>query len=222
MILMIENCSTKMKDVFSIPFHVVSLVSLPLTLTLSHLMACYKMWPLAVHLGKKNTLFICFQFYLSDSSYWSRSCSLSPSTSFSHFFISQLQAFIFTIRIAPTQGRPAVPQCSCARNYHNSYSLFFFCNRFISGWTMQKIKTVIPKSQEHAHCLKICCWELNPYHFVRRMNRLPFKSRSNAWIWASELWKDAVGEQLRAHRGEKNTRANTYWYEFYLKPFCGS
>lgn len=75
---------------------------------------------------------------------------------------------------------------------------------------MQKIKTVIPKSHEHAHCLKICYWELNPYHFVRRMNRLPFKSRSNAWIWASELWKDAVGERLRAHRGEKNTRANTH------------
>lgn len=149
--------------------------------------------------------------------------ALSPSISFSHVFISQFQAFIFTIRIAPTQGRPAVPQCSCSRNYHNSYSLFlFFCTRFIPGWTMQKIKTVIPKSQEHAHCLKICYWELNPYHFVRRMNRLPFKSRSNAWIWASELWKDAVGEQLRARRGEKNTRANTHWYEFYMKPFCGS
>lgn len=75
---------------------------------------------------------------------------------------------------------------------------------------MQKIKTVIPKSHEHAHCLKICYWELNPYHFVRRMNRLPFKSRSNAWIWASELWKDAVGERLRAHCSEKNTHANTH------------
>lgn len=52
-------------------------------------------------------------------------------------------------------------------------TIFFFFTRFISGWTMQKIKTVIPKSHEHAHCLKICYWELNPYHFVRRMNRLP-------------------------------------------------
>lgn len=50
--------------------------------------------------------------------------ALSPSISFSHFFISQLDSFIFTIRIAPTQGRPAVPQCSCAQNYHNSYSFF--------------------------------------------------------------------------------------------------
>lgn len=115
--------------------------------------------------------------------------ALSPPFLSHILFISQFQSFIFTMRVALTQGRPAIPRCSCAQNYHNSYSrfsflffslslsflfIFFFSTRFISGWTMQKIKAVIPKSHEHAHCLKICYWELNPYHFVRRMNRLPF------------------------------------------------
>lgn len=36
MILTIENCSTEMKDVVSIYFHVAFAVSLPLTLALSH------------------------------------------------------------------------------------------------------------------------------------------------------------------------------------------
>lgn len=51
--------------------------------------------------------------------------ALTPSIPFTHFFISQFPSFIFTIRIARTQGRPAIPSCSCALNYHNSYNHFF-------------------------------------------------------------------------------------------------
>lgn len=199
-----------MKYVVSVSFHVALLSpSLSRSLCLT-LMVHYKMWPVDVHMGTKKTHFSYASNFIWMTLLPGQGLALSPSISFSHFFISQFQSFIFTIRIAPTQGRPAIPHCSCAQNYHNSYDHFFFSTRFISGWTMQKIKTVIPKSHEHAHCLKICYWELNPYHFVRRMNRLPFKSRSNAWIWASELWKDAVGGRLRAHCREKNTHANTH------------
>lgn len=42
------------------------------------------------------------------------------------------------------------------------------------------------------------------------MNRLPFKSRSNAWIWASELWKDAVGERGLEHAAERRTHTLTH------------
>lgn len=52
--------------------------------------------------------------------------ALSPSIPFSHFFISQFPSFIFSIGIAPTQGRSAFLSCSCAQNYHNSYNHFFF------------------------------------------------------------------------------------------------
>lgn len=35
--------------------------------------------------------------------------ALSPSISFLHVFISQLQSFIYAVRTAPTQGRLATP-----------------------------------------------------------------------------------------------------------------
>lgn len=59
---------------------------------------------------------------MNDSSPRSRSCSLSL-----HFFLTHLHFSVsfFTLRIATTQGRSAIPRCSCAQNYHNSYSLFF-------------------------------------------------------------------------------------------------
>lgn len=110
--LVIENCSTKMKDESPSPFMWLRCLSLSLARCLIS-MVRYKMWPVDVYLRyQKNSLFICFQFHLNDSSLWSRSCSLSPSIS---FFISQLQSFIFTMRIAPAQGRPAFPpRRSCA------------------------------------------------------------------------------------------------------------
>lgn len=100
----------KMKDVVSISFHV-ALLSLSLSRSLCLTpMVCYKMWPVDVHLGtKKNTLFICFQFHLNDYSPWSRSCSLSF-----YFFLTLLHFsapffHFLALRIAPTQGRPAIP-----------------------------------------------------------------------------------------------------------------
>lgn len=49
--------------------------------------------------------------------------SLPPFRSHISSFLSSHLSF-FTIRIAPTQGRPAIPSCSCAQNYHNSYNHF--------------------------------------------------------------------------------------------------
>lgn len=123
MILMTENCRTQMKDVVSISFHVALLSpSLSCSFCLT-LMVRYKMWPVAVHLDTEKKKYVSY----ASNFIWmtllpSQGLALSPSISFSHFFISQFQSFIFTIRIAPTQGRPAIPHCSCAQNYHNSYS----------------------------------------------------------------------------------------------------
>lgn len=154
---MIENCSAKMRDEVSVSFRVVLLSpSLSRSPCLT-LMVRYKMWPVDVHLGTRKTHFSYASNFIWMTLPPGQGLALSPSIPFSHFFISQFPSFIFTIRIAPTQGRTAIPSCSCAQNYHNSYNQFFFSpTRFISGWTMQKIKTVIPKSHEHAHCLKIC------------------------------------------------------------------
>lgn len=114
------------------------------------------------------------------------SLSLQFFLTFLHFSVS---IFHFYYKNSPLLKVARPSPIAAVLKIIITHITIFFSSRFISGWTMQKIKTLIPKSHEHAHCLKICYWELNPYHFVRRMNRLPFKSRSNAWIWASELWK---------------------------------
>lgn len=165
-------------------------LSLPLTLGLSHsdgpFIRCGQ------HFGhretrKKNTfhmLPISFEWLFPLVKVPVLSNSHSVLT-FLHF--SLLYFFIFDYKNGPYSRSPGHFGCSCAQNYHNSYNhsptpssrvlpptpLSSSSARFISGWTMQKIKTVIPKSHERAHCLKICYRELNPYHFVRRMNRLP-------------------------------------------------
>lgn len=103
-ILVIENCSGQNErcslGLVSCGF------SLSLSLPPSHARpvslwwSLHKMWPAFWGTGrrgggKKNTLFICFQFHLNDSSPWSRFlCSLTPIP-FSHFFISLSFIFFF-------------------------------------------------------------------------------------------------------------------------------
>lgn len=207
---MIENCSAKMKDVLSISFHVASQspsLSRLLCLTLT---VRYKMWP--VDLGTKKTHFSYASNFIWMTLLPGQGLALSPSL---HFFLTLLHfsapIFHSCYKNSPYSRSPGhPPHCSCAQNYHNSY--IFLSSRFISGWTMQKIKAVIPKSHERAHCLKICYWELNPYRCVCAANEQGFllKSRCNAWIWASELWKDAVGERGLEHAAERRTHALTH------------
>lgn len=115
MILTIENCSTKMKDIVSISFHVASLSpSLSRSLCLT-LMACYKMWPLDVHLGtKKNT------FHMLPISFeWLYSLVKVLLSLSLHFFLTLLHfsvpSFHFYYKNSPysrSPGRPQVQLCS--------------------------------------------------------------------------------------------------------------
>lgn len=136
MILMIENCSTKMKDVVSGGFHVAFRRLPPLSRSLClTLMVRHKMWPVDVHLSARKTHFSYASNFIWMTLLPGQGLALSlPPFLFSHFFISPLTSLIFfTIRIASTQGRPpprrspfAVRRRSCAKNYHNSYNHFLF------------------------------------------------------------------------------------------------
>ena len=114
MILMIENCSTKMKDVVSGDFHVVFCRLPPLSRSLClTLMVRHKMWPVDVHLGARKTHFSYASNFIWMTPLPGQGLALSlPPFLFSHFFISPLPSFFFlfffyTIRIASTQGRPS-------------------------------------------------------------------------------------------------------------------
>lgn len=85
----------KMKDVVSISFHV-ALLSLSLSRSLCLTpMVCYKMWPVDVHLGTKKIHFSYASNFIWMTILPGQGLALSPSISFSHFFISQLHSFIF-------------------------------------------------------------------------------------------------------------------------------
>lgn len=100
----------------------------------------------------------------------SRSCSLSLNS-----FLTFLYLPFFKKQKTKHKNSPnsRSPRPSLVAAVFKIIIKKIFPTRFISGWTMQKIKIVIPRSHKRTHCLKICYWELNPYHFVRRMNRLP-------------------------------------------------
>lgn len=170
---MIENCSAKMRDEVSASFRVVLLSpSLSRSPCLT-LMVRYKMWPVDVHLGSRKTHFSYASNFIWMTLPPGQGLALSPSIPFSHFFISLFPSFIFTIRIAPTQGRTAIPSCSCAQNYHNSYNQFFFSSYQIH-FRMNDAENKNRNPQKSRTCtLSQNLLELNPYHFVRRMNRLP-------------------------------------------------
>lgn len=109
MILMIENCSTKMKDVVSGGFHVAFRRLPPLSRSLClTLMVRHKMWPVDVHLSARKTHFSYASNFIWMTLLPGQGLALSlPPSLFSHFFISPLTSLIFfTIRIASTQGRP--------------------------------------------------------------------------------------------------------------------
>lgn len=109
MILMIENCSTKMKDVVSGGFHVAFRRLPPLSRSLClTLMVRHKMWPVDVHLSARKTHFSYASNFIWMTLLPGQGLALSlPPFLFSHFFISPLTSLIFfTIRIASTQGRP--------------------------------------------------------------------------------------------------------------------
>lgn len=107
------------------------------------------MWPVDVHLGMRGTHYSYASNFIWMTLPPGQGLALSPSIPFLHFFISQFPSFIFSIRIAPTQGRPAILSCSCVQNYHNSYNHFFLPPTpplgFISEWAMQKIKNCNPQ-----------------------------------------------------------------------------
>lgn len=175
------------------------------------LMVCYKMWRVDVHLVTEKKI----HFSYAPNFIWmtilpGQGLALSPSISFSRISISQFQSFILCSENSPLLkvGRPSLSAAVLKIIITHSASLYIYIYyRFISEWTMQKIKSPIPRRHELAHCLKICYWQLNPYHFVRRMNRLPFKSSANTRIWASELWKDAVTEKGLERAAERRTHA---------------
>lgn len=136
MVLVIENCSTKMKDESPSPFMWLCCLPPSHTGCLSQT-ARYKMWPVAVHLGTKSPHFSYASNFIWMTLLPGQGLAPSPSIS---FFISQLQSFIFTIRIAPTQGRLAFPHIAAVLKI-----IITHIARFISGWTMQKIKNCNPQ-----------------------------------------------------------------------------
>lgn len=81
---------------------------------------------------QKNTLFICFQFHLNDSSPWSRSRTLTPAISLSHLFISLVPIFHFDYKNSPYSRSPGRPPVAAVLKIIITHIASFFLSPSLS------------------------------------------------------------------------------------------